>query len=139
MTKPYNFISILNDNFYEDSFEVYYKLVILEFSSKIFFILTSITSETSWGQTMSLTDLTEVSKCSWRCQLPYETLFVGLVLKLKPSETTVSHRVILDPPPLPTKKPASFRVNQDLQHVFKILLHIKIIELWKYSLGFKLS
>ena len=65
-----------------------------------FFILTSITSETSWGQTMSLTDLNEVSKFSWRCQLSYETLFVGSVSKLEPPETTISHRVILDPPRL---------------------------------------
>ena len=30
------------------------KLAILGFSPKIFFILTLVTSETSWGQTMSL-------------------------------------------------------------------------------------
>jgi hypothetical protein len=41
----------MNDDFYEASFEVYYifvrqKLAILGFSPKIFFILTSVTSET---------------------------------------------------------------------------------------------
>ena len=55
----------MNDNFYEASFEVYYssvqqKFVILGFSHKIFFILTSVTSETSWDQTMNFSDLTEV-------------------------------------------------------------------------------
>ena len=93
----------MNDNFYKDSFEVYnisvtQKLVILGFSSKIFFILTSVTSETSWGQTISLIDLNEVPNFSWGCQLLYETLYVGSVLKLEPPETTISHRVILDTP-----------------------------------------
>ena len=74
------FVSNLNDNFPEASFEVHYvsvspKLAILEFSPQIFFILTSVTSETSWGQTMSLSDLNEVSNFSWRCQLSYETIF----------------------------------------------------------------
>ena len=55
----------MNDDFYNDSFEVYniflgQKLTILEFSPKIFFILTSVTYETSWGQTMCFNDLTEV-------------------------------------------------------------------------------
>ena len=73
----------MNDDFYEDSFEVYniflgQKLTILEFSPKIFFILTLVNSETSWGQTMSFSDLTEVSNFSWRCQLSYEVLFVDL-------------------------------------------------------------
>ena len=52
ITKSSNFISNMNDDFYEASFEVYYifvrqKLAILGFSPKIFFILTSVTSETS--------------------------------------------------------------------------------------------
>ena len=52
ISKSSNFISNMNDDFYEASFEVYYisvrqKLVILGFSHKIFFILTSVTSETS--------------------------------------------------------------------------------------------
>jgi hypothetical protein len=73
----------MNDDFYEDFFEVYniflgQKLTILEFSPKIFFILTSVTSKTSWGQTMSFSDLTEVSNFSWRFQLSYEVLFVDL-------------------------------------------------------------
>ena len=56
-------------NFYEDSFEVYniflgQKLTIFEFLPKIFFILTSVTSETSWGQILSFSDLTEVSNFS---------------------------------------------------------------------------
>ena len=51
ITKVSDFVSNLNDDS-EASFEVYYvsvsqKLVILGFSPKIFFILTSITSETS--------------------------------------------------------------------------------------------
>ena len=41
-----------------------------------FFILTSVSSDTSWGQSMSLSDLNEVSNFSWRYQLSYETLFV---------------------------------------------------------------
>ena len=87
----------MNDNFYKDSFEVYnisvtQKLVILGFSSKIFFILTSVTSETSWGQTMSFSDLTEASNFSWRSQLSYEALSVELGWELKHSETTICHR-----------------------------------------------
>ena len=54
-----------------------------------------------WGQTMSLSDLTEVSKFSWKCQLSYDTLFVGLVSKLEPPGTTFFHRVLLDPPTPP--------------------------------------
>ena len=74
-------VSKPNDDFHEASFEVYYvsvsqKLVILGFSPQIFFILTSVTSDTSWGQTMSLSNLNEVSNFSWRCQLSYETFFV---------------------------------------------------------------
>ena len=93
----------MNDDFYEDSFEVYniflgQKLMILEFSPKIFFILTSVTSETSWGQTMSFSDLTEVSNFSWRLQLSYEVLFVELGWKLKHPETAISQRALLDPP-----------------------------------------
>ena len=46
------FVSNLNDDFHEASFEVYYvsvsqKLVIFGFSPQIFFILTSVTSDTS--------------------------------------------------------------------------------------------
>ena len=46
------FVSNMNDDFHEASFEVYYvsvsqKLVILEFSPQFFFILTSVTSDTS--------------------------------------------------------------------------------------------
>ena len=97
-TKTSNFISYMNDDFYEDSFEVYniflgQKLTILEFLPKIFFILTSVTSETSWGQTMSFSDLTEVSNFSWRCQLSYEVLLVELGWKLKHPETAISQRV----------------------------------------------
>ena len=52
ITKSSNFISNINDDFDEASFEVYYvsvsqKLVILGFSPQIFFILTSVTSDTS--------------------------------------------------------------------------------------------
>ena len=77
--KSYNFISNLNDDFHEASFEVYYislskKLAILQFSPIFFFILTSVTSVTSWGQTISLNDLTKVSKFSWKWQLSYEVL-----------------------------------------------------------------
>ena len=51
ITKVYYFVSNLNDDFPEASFEVHYisvspKLAILEFSPQIFFILTSVTSET---------------------------------------------------------------------------------------------
>ena len=63
------------DDFYDDSFYVYniflgQKLTILEFLPKIFFILTSVTSESSWGQTMSFSD--------WGLKFLYEVLFVDL-------------------------------------------------------------
>ena len=59
----------MNDDFHEASFEVYFisvsqKLVILQFLPQFFFILTSVNSETSWGQTMSFSDLTEISNFS---------------------------------------------------------------------------
>ena len=65
-SKLSDFASNLNDDFYKTSFEDYYvslsqKLAILGFLPKIIFILVSVTSETSWGQTMSFSDLTEVS------------------------------------------------------------------------------
>ena len=52
ITKVSYFVSNLNDDFPEASFEVYYisvsqKLTILGFSPQIFFILTSVTSDTS--------------------------------------------------------------------------------------------
>ena len=105
ITKVSYFVSNLNDDFHEASFEVYYisvsqKLTILGFSPQIFFILTSVTSDTSWGQSMSLSNLNEVSNFSWGCQLSYETLSVRSVSKLELPETTISHRVILDPPRL---------------------------------------
>ena len=105
ITKSSCFISNMNDDFYVASFEVYYisvrqKLVILGFSHKIFFILTSITSETSWGQTMDFSDLTEVSNFRWRCQLLYGVLFVELGWKLKHPETAISQRALLDHPRL---------------------------------------
>ena len=75
-------------------------MAILGISPQIFFILTSVTSDTSWGQSMSLSDLNEVSNFSWGCQLSYETLSVRSVSKLELPETTISHRVILDPPRL---------------------------------------
>ena len=97
ITKVSYFVSNLNDDFHEASFEVYYisvsqKLTILGFSPQIFFILTSVTSDTSWGQTMSLSDLNEVSNFSWRCQLSYETMFVWSVPKLECPETVICHR-----------------------------------------------
>ena len=102
ITKVSYFVSNLNDDFHEASFEVYYisvsqKLVILGFSPQIFFILTSVTSDTSWGQTMSLSNLNEVSNFSWRCQLSYETMFVWSVPKLECPETAISQCVILTP------------------------------------------
>ena len=95
----------MNDDFHEASFEVYYvsvsqKLVILEFSPQFFFILTSVTSDTSWGQSMSLSDLYEVSNFSWICQLSYEVLFVEFGWKLKHPEAAFSQWAILDPPHL---------------------------------------
>ena len=68
------------------------------FSHKIFFILTSITSETSWGQTMDFSDLTEVSNFRWRCQLLYGVLFVELGWKLKHPETAISQWSLSDTP-----------------------------------------
>ena len=105
ITKVSYFVSNLNDDFHEASFEVYYvsvsqKLVILGFSPQIFFILTSVTSDTSWGQTMSLSDLNEVSNFSWRCQLSYETMFVWSVPKLECPETNISQWALLAPPRL---------------------------------------
>ena len=103
ITKVSYFVSNLNDDFHEASFEVYYisvsqKLTILGFSPQIFFILTSVTSDTSWGQTMSLSDLNEVSNFSWRYQLSYETMFVWSVPKLECPEIAISQWVILTPP-----------------------------------------
>ena len=100
----FSFVSNMNGDFPEASFEVYYvsvsqKLAILGISPQIFFILTSVTSDTSWGQTMSLSDLNEVSNFSWRCQLSYETMFVWSIPKLECPETVISQRVILTPPP----------------------------------------
>ena len=68
-TKVTYIVSKPKDDFQEASFEGYYvsvsqKLAILEFSPQIFIILTSVTSVTSRGQTMSLNDLTKVSKFS---------------------------------------------------------------------------
>ena len=65
-----------------------------------FFILTSVTSDTAWGQSMSLSNLQEVSNFSWRCQLSYEVLFVEFGWKLKHPETAISHRALLDHPRL---------------------------------------
>ena len=103
ITKVSYFVSNHNDNFPEASFEVYYislsqKLAILGFSPQIFFILTSVTSDTSWGQTMSLSDLNEVSNFSWRCQLSYETIFLWSVPKLECPETDISQWALLAPP-----------------------------------------
>ena len=69
ITKSSNFISNINDDFDEASFEVPYisvtqKLAILGFLPKISFILTSVTSDTFCGQTMHFSDLTEVSNFS---------------------------------------------------------------------------
>ena len=105
ITKVSYFVSNLNDDFHEASFEVYYvsvsqKLVILGFSPQIFFILTSVTSDTSWGQTMSLSNLNEVSNFSWRCQLSYETIFLWSVPKLECPETNISQWALLAPPRL---------------------------------------
>ena len=52
ITKVSYFVSNMNDDFHETSFKVYYvsvsqKLVILGFLPQIFFILTSVTSDTS--------------------------------------------------------------------------------------------
>ena len=71
ITKSSNFISNINDDFFAAPFEVYYvpeskKLAILWFSSKILFTLSSLTSITSWAQTMCLSNLTDVSNFSWR-------------------------------------------------------------------------
>ena len=103
ITKVSYFVSNLYEDFSEASFEVYYisvsqKLAILGFSHQIFFILTSVTSETSWGQSMSLSDLNEVSNFSWRCQLSYETLLVWSVPKLECPDTVICHRDTLTPP-----------------------------------------
>ena len=54
--------------------------------------------KTSWGQSMSLSDLNEVSNFSWRCQLSYETLLVWSVPKLECPETIICHRDTLTPP-----------------------------------------
>ena len=52
ITKVSNFVSNMNHDFHDASFEVHYvsgsqKLVILEFSPNCFSILTSVTSDTS--------------------------------------------------------------------------------------------
>ena len=73
--------------------------------------MTSVTSETSWGQTMSFSDLTEVSNFSWRCQLSYEVLFVELGWKLKHPDRYLSVAHFDPPASLTDKKPASFMVK----------------------------
>ena len=65
--------------------------------ASFFFILTSVTSDTSWGHSMSLSDLYEVSNFSWICQLLYEVLFDELGWKYEHPETALSQRVILTP------------------------------------------
>ena len=124
ITKVSYFVSNMNDDFHEASFEVYYvsvsqKLVILEFSPQFFFILTSVTSDTSWGQSMSLSDLYEVSNFSWIWQLSYEVLFVEFGCKWKHPETTFSQWAILDLPcPLNwPKNPHRLGLNYRVFHI----------------------
>ena len=57
-----------------------------------------VSSKTSWGQTMSFSELTDISNFSWRCQLSYEVLFVELGWELKHPETTISQWALLDTP-----------------------------------------
>ena len=68
-------------------------------SDFFFFILTLVTSDTFWGQTMSLSQLKDVSNFSWRSKLSFEILFLELGWKLKHPETAISQWVILTLPP----------------------------------------
>ena len=81
ITKSSNFISNLNDDFSQLSFEVHnvcvaQKLKILENSKQFFLAWTLATSPTSRGQNFDLSNLNRVSNFSWRYQLSDEILFV---------------------------------------------------------------
>ena len=68
-------------------------------------IFASVTSDTIWGLSMSLSNLNEVSNLRWRCQLSYETFFVWSVPKLECLETVIGYRDTLTPSLL--KRPKS--------------------------------
>ena len=74
------------------------KIVDSGFSHQIFFfILTLVFFDTSWGQSMSLSNLNEVSNLRWRWQLSYEKLIVWSILKLDCPETVIYHLTPLHP------------------------------------------
>ena len=80
-TKVCNFVSNINEDCSQLSFEVYnifvaQKLKILENSKHFFHAWTLATLATSRGQNFDLSNLNRVSNFSWRYQLSYETLFV---------------------------------------------------------------
>ena len=82
ITNSPNFISNLNDDCSQLSFEVYnvcvaQKLQISEFLIELFFAWTLATSATSRGRNFNLSNLNRVSNFSSRPQLSYETLFVA--------------------------------------------------------------
>ena len=77
---------------------------------------------------MSLSDLNEVSNFSWGCQLSYETLSVRSVSKLELPETTISHRVILDPPRLLNRPKSPHRLGLSYYFLF-----------WSIWIGFALE
>ena len=83
ITKSPDFISNLNDNCSQLSFEVYnvfvaQKLPISEFLIEFFFAWTLATSAASRGRNFNLSNLNRVSNFSEICQLSYEILFAGL-------------------------------------------------------------
>jgi len=82
ITKFPNFISNLNEDCFQLSFEVYnvcvaQKLRISEFLIEFFSAWTLATSATSRGRNFNLSNLNRVSNFSSRPQLSYETLFVA--------------------------------------------------------------
>ena len=105
-TKSPNFISNLNDDCSQLSFEVYnicvaQKLRILEFLIEFFFAWTLATSATFRGRNFNLRDLNRVSNFSYRPQLPHEPLFVALKRYWEELYYVFSIRAESAPPPLP--------------------------------------
>ena len=96
----------------------------------------SVTSDTSWGQTMSLSDLNEVSNFSWRCQLSYETIFLWSVPKLECPETDISQWALLAPsPPRLLNWPKSpHRLGLKFSHFVCCIIAKKSIQILKYVL-----
>ena len=116
-TKVFDFVSNLNDDCSQLSFEVYnvfvaQKLRISEFLIELFFRLDLATSATSRGRNFNLSNLNRVSNFRKICRLSYEILLVGLEGTWRGVRVRFPKWVDSTPPPPPaTKKPVSFRVK----------------------------